>query len=66
MGERIGEPVNGWQLRFVEGKDSVTKTNYATLFNGRLTIDVYGVGPDGFVPREEIVAAAEAVRERLN
>jgi hypothetical protein len=61
-GDLIGRPVNGWQLRFVKGPDSITKTSYASLSTGRIIIDVYGHGPDGFVPGGEILDMAERVR----
>lgn len=62
-GRRIGRPVNDWQLRVVDAKDSITKTGYVNLFNGRVNIDVYGVGADGFVPMGELIGQAEKVRQ---
>lgn len=63
--EAIGLPVNGWAVHFVVGKASMTGTSYASLSNGRVIIDVYGHGPDGFVSREEIISTAEAVRRSM-
>lgn len=61
----IGAPVNGWTLRFVPGKEALTKTSFASLSNGRVIIDVYGHGPDGFVSAAEIISHAEAVRRAM-
>jgi len=65
MASEMRDTKGGWLLRWYPPEQSVVKIGFAALFNGRLTVDIYGVGPDGYVPKEEIMAAAESIRDSL-